>query len=102
MGRDLSKRGSQPSPNQSAEGHGPRHDLSGSQQRRRGKKSTDSVGFSRTESNLLARCRGTSLDAFAKAMTVSEALESDKLTLIVFVGDSPPGGSSAGFRPEWL
>ena len=46
--------------------------------------------------------RGTSLDPFAKATRVSEALESDKLTLIVFVGDSPRAGSSAGFRPKWL
>ena len=46
--------------------------------------------------------RGTSLDPFAKPMSVSEALESDKLTLIVFVGDSARAGSSAGFRPKWL
>jgi hypothetical protein len=46
--------------------------------------------------------RRTLLDQFAKAIIVSEALESDKLTLIVFVGDSPRAGSSAGFRPKWL
>ena len=50
----------------------------------------------------LCATRGTSLDPFAKATRVSEALESDKLTLIVFVGESPRAGSSAGFRPKWL